>query len=286
MVNEAAPVAEQVATTAQEPSNPTVEVNKNVEAPQEQSTVEIDPVEAKKTIEAQNKKIARQQAANREQQRQFEDARKKIADYEAKLAAKPDAIADKPNPDQFDTDDDYADALADWKIAQREKAKAEETKQPDVEKLASDKAKWMLKEQEFNGKQESFRKENPNYDSNAQVVNQFLGLANKNDPRFAAFSTVLMNAENPPALINYLGENPKEIMALFNAQTPLEVEFALEGIVEKLGVSHTAGEGEPDSVQTPKALPTPPSAIKTGTTKVNKSPDQMSGRELLNKYAK
>lgn len=280
MITETAPVAEQVATTAQEPSQPTKEVNKEVEAP---TGDEGKPAlsEHEKIIQAQNQKIARQQAANREQQRRFEDARKKIAEYEAKLAAKPDAIADKPNPDQFDTDDAYADALADWKIAQREKAKAEEPKQPDVEKLAFDKAKWMLKEQEFNGKQESFRKENPNYDANAGVVNQFLALAKKDDPRFAAFSTVLMNAENPPALINYLGENPKEIMALFNAQTPLEVEFALEGIVEKLGVN--TAEGETDSVL-PKALPTPPSAIKTGTTKVNKTPDQMTGRELLNRY--
>lgn len=281
MTTETAPVAEQVAPQAQEPSNPVTEVNQTTEAP---NGDEGKPAlsEAEKIIEAQNKKIARQQAANREQQRQFEEARKRIAEYEAKLAAKPDPLADKPNPDQFDTDDAYADALADWKIAQREKAKAEEPKQPDVEKIAEQKAQWKLKEIDFNAKQESFRKENPNYDNNAQVVNQFLGLAKKDDPRFAAFSTVLMNAENPPALINYLGENPKEIMALFSAQTPLEVEFALEGIVEKLGVKTNADE----TAQTPSALPTPPSAIKTGTTKVNKTPDQMSGRELLNKYAK
>jgi hypothetical protein len=282
MTTETAPVAEQVAPTAQEPST-VQEVNTN-EAPNgEQGKAELS--EPEKIIEAQNKKIARQQAANREQQRQFEEARKKLAEYEAKLAAKPDPLADKPNPDNFDDQDTYADALADWKIAQREKAKAEEPKQPDVEKLADQKAQWKLKEIEFNGKQESYRKENPNYDNNAQVVNQFLGLANKSDPRFAAFSTVLMNAENPPALINYLGENPREIMALFNAETPLEVEFALEGIVEKLGAPINAGEDD-EPVQTPKALPTPPSALKAGQTKVNKSPDQMTGRELLNKYAK
>ena len=98
-----------------------------------------------------------------------------------------------------------------------------------------------------------------------------------------------MNAENPPALINYLGANPKEIMTLFNAQTPVEVQFALEDIIEKLGGTTQTASGEADDepvAQTPKALPVPPSAIKTGTTKVNKTPDQMTGRELLNKYAK
>ena len=288
MTTEIAAPAVEVAPQAQEPSSPTQDVNKEVEAPQGQAE-DIDPVEAKKIIAAQNKKIERQQAANREQKRQFEDARARIAEYEQKLAAKPDPIADKPNPDNFDTTEDYADALADWKNDQKAKETAEKAKEPDVEKLADQKAQWKLKEIDFNSKQDSFRKENPNYDNNAQVVNQFLALAKKDDPRFGTFSTILMNAENPPALINYLGENPKEIMTLFNAQTPVEVQFALEDIIEKLGQKTASGEddGEPETnsvAQTPKALPEPPSALKVGATKVNKAPDQMSGRELLNKY--
>ena len=281
MMNETAPVATQDAPAVQEPSQPITEVNKEIEA-EGQSAVELDPVEAKKTIEAQNKKIARQQAANRDQQRQYQEAQKRIAEFEAKLSALPNPLADKPNPDNYDDTDAYADALADWKIEQKEKAKANESKQPDVEQIADQKAQWKLKEIDFNAKQEAFKATEPNYEQNAQVVNQFLGLANKSDPRFATFSTVLMNAENPPALINYLGENPKEIMGLFNAQTPLDVEFALEAIVEKLGMTTNAEE----SVQMPKALPTPPSALKSGSTKVNKTIDAMSGRELLDRFAK
>lgn len=285
MTTETAPVAE-VAPQAQEPSQPATEVNKEAEAPQEQSTVEHDPAEAKRLIEAQNKKIARQQAANREQFRQFEEAKRKIAEYEAKLAASSKSPDDKPNPDNFDDTEAYAEALADWKLAQKDKAKAEETKQPDPKTLIEQQVQWELKAKDFKTKEAAFMASHPEYVENAKTVEHFLGLAKKNDPRFEKFSTVLMNAESPAALINYLGENPKEILNLFNAETPLDVQDSLEAIIEKIGAPTNIGDEEGSLSPAPKALPEPPRGLKSGTTKVNKTPDQMSGRELLNKYAK
>jgi hypothetical protein len=276
MTTDLAVTAAQDATQAQEPS--TVEVNTDPQAPEGNTP---EPKEELVPL----KKVNRMRAALGDKERQLQAAQERIREYESKLAAQAPRD-DKPNPDNYDDPDAYADALADYKIAQREAAKAEESKKPDVDALADQKAQVKLKEIEFVKKQEEFRQATPNYDQNAQVVNQFLALANKNDPRFAAFSTVLLNAENPPALINYLGENPKEIMTLFNAQTPYDVSETLEGIIEKLGAPQSAGDDEEPAIMPKANLPTPPSALKSGATRVNKTVEQMSGRELLNKYAK
>lgn len=222
------------------------------------------------------KRIHRMRAALGDKERQLQEAQKRIAEYEAKLAKVP--LDDKPKIDDFDTPEEYAERLADWKLEQQAKERDEKSKEPSVEEIANQKAQVKIKELEFVQKENEIRKTNPNYDENAQVVNQFLGLANKNDPRFAAFASVVLDAG--PALINHLGANPKEIMALFNAPTPYDVQDMLEGIVEKLGASQGATQGKQAPAET---LPPPPTALR-GTTKGTKSLDDLTGQELLDRF--
>jgi hypothetical protein len=282
MTDETVAVATQVAPVAQEPSVSVEEVKQTDTPPQEAAPEEPEAIKARlaKQQEHFEKRDARQRKALTEQQRQLQAAQDRIREIEEKLKAT-EPRDNKPNQDDFDDTEAYADALAEYKLAQREKAKTEESKKPDLDKVVDQNVQLKLKEADWKQKEAEFIKVTPDYEQNAQTVNQFLALANKNDPRFQAFSTAILNAENAPALINYLGANPKEIMNLFNAQTPLDVEFALEGMLEKLGAAQPV-DGQQEAQ--PKAiLPPPPKSVQ-GNAKVAKSEKDMTGRELLNIY--
>lgn len=275
--------ATQVATPAQEPSNPVTEVNKDTEAPQEAVEAK-EPTEAEKAQKAFEKRIARQTAANRESQRQLQEARAKLAEYEAKLAAtKP--LDDKPSPDNFEDHEAYTDALADWKLAQKEKAAAEKAKEPNVDEIVEQKLKQKEMEISFKAKEDEFRKATPDYDQATSVVNGLLAHVSPNHPSTQAFATELLNAPNPPALVHYLGTHPQEAIAMMR-MSPAEIQDQMGVIIDKLTdaqTSTTAAVADGETIVPKAALPKPPSSLQ-GSTRVNKSPDQMTGRELLDKY--
>lgn len=275
MSEEVAAPAVEVAPQAQEPSQPTTDVNTEVETPQGEGKPEKTPQEL-----AFEKRIARQTAANRETQRQLQEERaqreavqKRLAEYEAR---KP--LDDKPSKDDFDNEDDYIDAVADWKINQ--KAKAAEKKEPNIDEIVEQRLKVKEQETAFRTKEENFRKENPNYDDATVVVNGLMANVNPNHPSTKAFAQVLLTAPNPPALIHYLGTHPAEAVKMLQ-MNPFEITDALGEIIDNK-LAPTAKVNN-DPAEIPEALPKPPSAIR-GSVKVNKTPEQMTGRELLEKY--
>jgi len=278
--------ATQVATTAQEPSNPVTEVNTDTEAPAstEGEVAKAEPTEAEKARRAFEKRIARQTAANRESQRQLQEARNRIVELE-KATAKADPLADKPSPDNFEDHEAYTDALADWKLEQKEKAKAEKAKEPDVDQLVDQKLKQKEMETSFKAKEDEFRKATPDYDKATDVVNGLLAHVNPNHPATQAFATELLNAPNPPALVHYLGTHPQEAIAMMK-MSPAEIQDQIGVIIDKLADVQTntqAAVADGETIVPKAALPAPPTAL-TGATRVNKSPDQMTGKELLAKY--
>lgn len=273
------------ATPAQEPSVTSPEVNQqDAQTPEVVDGKPPELSEADKAKAAFQKRIDRQTAANRDQQRQLQEekrlreaAEKRIAEYEAKT----NPLDDKPNPDNFDDYEKYTDALTDWKIAQRDKASAEKTKEPNVDEIVSQKLKMKEVETSFRQKEEDFRKATPDYDRATEVVNGLLKHVDPNNDSTKAFSTTLLNAPNPPQLIHYLGTHPDVAIKLMT-MSPFEIQDTLGEIIDNL-----SGATLPETEQqAPKAsLPAPPTAVR-GSTKGVKNPDQMTGRELLDKYAK
>lgn len=265
----------QVAEIAQEPSNPVTEVKETEASP------EAKPEKSQEQI-AFEKRIARQTAANKETNRQLQEARTRIAELEAQTA-KANPLADKPNQDNFDTLEEYAEALADWKIEQRSK----EVKEPSVEDKVSDALKVKEAELSFRTKEEAFRASNPDYDKATQVVNGLLKYVDPNSDGTKAFATTLMNAPNPPALVHYLGTNPSEAIAMMQ-MSAFEIQDRLGMIIDQLDApkaasSNNAEEPEEEQLKAPP-LPAPPSALKSGNAKASKSMEDMSGKELLARF--
>lgn len=288
MTENLAPVATQVAETpsVQEPSNPSTEVKTpDAQAGNGESQNSAETTTQKEEV-VPLKRVNRMRAALGDKERQLQEAKNRIAELEkVSQAAKP--LDDKPNPDKYENQDDYIEALADWKLAQKEKAKQQEQGSKETEAQKAEKLiEFGKMKVNFETKEADFRKSEPNYDKAAGVVNDFMSLANRDSDSFKTFSQTLLTADNPPALINFLGNNPAEIVAMFK-MTPFEVEDRLTTLIEQISdapkqTAQVNGDDEPE----PKAvLPTPPSAL-TGSTRSKKSIDQMTGRELLEKYAK
>lgn len=276
MAPEAAPQVAQ----AQEPS--TVTEVKTDSPPEEGQgdKPEITLEEAKKELERQNRKIARQTAANKDIQRQLQEDRRlreaaeaRIREYEAKV----NPLADKPNPDNYDTTEDYAEALADWKLNQKQ-AEANKPKGPSVEDQVKQQVEFEKKALDFRSKEDAYRQSTPDYDKNATVLNAMTAGLNPQHPSTIAFSTALFRYENPPEIINYLGSNPAEVASMMK-MTPFEITEKMGEIIDQLTDAKPAVSAAP----VPAALPQPPSAIKGSNAKVAKSFDDMTGRELLNK---
>jgi hypothetical protein len=258
-------------TTAQEPSTaPEVKV----EAP----AVET-PAAPVKTPE--QKRIDKLTARNKDYERQLEAARSRIAEIETSIKSK-DPEADKPKADDFNSPEEYADKLADWKLSQKEREKAE-PKPPSTDEIRKQEREFAQKQMSFTQKENEFRSKEPKYDQSSAVVNQLMKLANPQDPSFAVFAQTIMDADDAPALIHYLGTNPQEALGLFG-KSPAEVEDSLLVIIDKIGAPPTPPPQDGLEEDEPRVLPTPPTPITASSAKPKKTADQMTGKELLAKY--
>lgn len=268
-------VAEQVAVPVQEPSAPSTDAKPQDEAPEGAESQKPEG-EADKLKQAYEKRIARQTAANRDQQRLLEEARKRIAEFEEKLKTAQPAD-NKPKPEDFESQEEYTDKLADWKLLQKEKEREEKAKEPNIEEIRQTERKRVETELKFRAKEDEFRKNTPDYDKATQVVNGLLKHVDPNHPSTQAFSSILMNAPNPPALIHHLGTHPDVAIALMQ-MSPFEIQDQLGMIIDQLDAPTPVANGGDEP--TPEALPAPPTPLK-GAAKAPKHPDKMDGKELL-----
>lgn len=263
MTDAPAPAVQDAAPAAQEPSTPSPEVKQDEqsipEAPKSPDKEEMVPL----------KRLNRVRAALGDKERQMQSMAQKIADLEK--AVKP-VIADKPVSDNFNSPEEYADALADWKISQKEKEKADSAKQPNPEQIAQNAREFERKAITFKAKEAEHMKSNPGYEKAASVVNTFVNLMDKNTPSFMEFEKVVFESDKAPALIQFLGENPIEIAKLTKL-APEEVRFGLEDIIEQLGASTTSIETQEDGLleEPAEVLPKPVKPIAASQSRPRKT---------------
>lgn len=224
--------------------------------------------EKSRAAEAMQKKIDRQTAAYNELQRKLQEERAQI---QAKLNDNQEQ-AQEPNIDDYDSHDDYVNAVADYRAEQRVKAKErellEKQQQEVVQKLAQERAQTALQQEA------EYLKENPRYKASKSEFESFISTANVPPEVERAFvETAFLG--NVPEIIDYFGANNGERLGELEAiakMSPYQVAIEVYKIQQKLS-------SKPKE-ETKKPLPKPV-VVPKGQSKASKSGKAMSPQELV-----
>lgn len=164
----------------------------------------------------------------------------------------------RPNQDDFDTYEEYTEALTDWKVEQRFKAKEEEER---TSQLKSEQEKTL---KSHNERVQAFREKTSDYDE----VIEGLAAEVDDEPVSPAFEAILVNSDNGPEILYELAKDPEEFKRV-NSLTPLNLAREI-GRLESRLTSNSAGTEKKESKQVTKAPP-PITPVKSKGGKVTKS---------------
>lgn len=162
----------------------------------------------------------------------------------------------KPSPDDYESHADYVDALTDWKIDQREKAKVEHEQKS---KLQTEQQKLI---QDHSARVESFKKKTADFDDVLSEVDEI--------PVSPAVQELILTSDNGPALMYELAKNPEEFERI-NKLSPLAAARELGRLESKLS-AQASEEKKPEPKKLTKA-PKPIDPVGTGKGSVAKSID-------------
>ncbi len=217
-----------------DPANPTPEGSASENTGEKQDGVEAKKKSAqeriREAIERRNKAESDAQAAKRE----AEDLRTQL--QMLKTQAPDMQEADKPTRDKYKTDEDYIEALADWKakkaIADREREQQEARRKAEVEEIV---AAW-------NKRQEQAMKDIPDY---ADVVGA-------SEVQMAPHvHQAIVESDVGPQLAYYFALNPDELRRLNSMR-------AATAMRQILRIETEIGEDEPSKPNTPTKSKAPP----------------------------
>ncbi len=149
----------------------------------------------------------------------------------------------KPHPDNFETHADYIDAVTDWKLDQRDKARAEESK---AEAAKSDYEKSKKTHQERLNK---FRQETKDFN---QVVSDFIEDQGEDASFSLAVENLIYDSELGPALIYEMAKNPEEFKRI-NSLGPLAAAREIGKLEVKLSKTSESLEEKPEVKKLTKA---------------------------------
>ena len=218
-----------------------------------------------------NKLNARIQAANEQAEMWRQEALKNKAsdplDDESKETVKADG---KPVSDNYETYDEYMEALADWKAEQKleaYKAKVE------AESL---KAKVADRVSTHNSRVDAYRSENSDFDSDLADFFEDQG----DDFKLSmAVEETITDSEIGPQLLHELIKNPEEFERI-NSLGAMGAARAIGRLESKIEAesSKSSTEKKVEAKKTTNA-PKPLAAVKAKGSAVSKSLDQMSQKE-------
>lgn len=254
------------AATAQEPSAEDVNDTEAQAEPSEEAPVEDTGEETpvNPELEAASQKIKRQQATLKDWSAKLEEQSARIKELEQALSGqKP---TDRPRFDDFDSEEDFAKALLEW----NENNQKTQPKQPTQQEIEQAERARIQAEMTFRMKEEQYRATNADYDKNAAYVNQLLKNVNPEHPSTKAFTQSMLSAENAPAVINYIGANPQEALAMLD-MNPFEISEKILEISQKV-----SAKPQTKAVK----LPTPPNHVGTGAAKQKKDPSSLQGKDF------
>lgn len=183
----------------------------------------------------------------------------------------------KPNPDNYETQAEYLEALTDWKVEARDKAREAKAQETEA------KTKQETQLQQFKSREDGFREATADYDA---VINQAIA---DDTPMSPALWSEIQDHEHGPALLYYLAQNPDEAerLAGMNAtQVAREVGRLESRFVPSADGGQQQQQQQRQAAPVSKA-PKPPSMVgKQSTQTSEKDPDQMSPEEWRQYRAK
>lgn len=172
-----------------------------------------------------------------------------------KEATSPD---DKPKSENFETHAEYLEALTDWKVDQREKAKEAKQRETEV------KTQFQKQEESFRAKVAEFKKEQSDYD---EVIADFI--EEHGDITFSpGLHELIMTSDLGPAIAYELAKNKEELDRI-NALSPLVAAREIGKL--ELRLSKDSESSKKPEIKTTKAPPPLKPVGGNGSAKIAKS---------------
>jgi len=176
-----------------------------------------------------------------------------LIEQERNAKAPPTPIAEgKPELASFETYEDYAEALTDWKLNERLKVMQAQQKENAV------KQQFVERSVAFDTRVAEFEKEVPGGWAEA---------ANAPIPTTPAMLEVIHTSDKGPWVAHYLAKHPQEAIAIAQ-MSPLATARALGKIEAQLSAPAPAPRVSPRTVS---QAPPPPAALPSGASNVKKS---------------
>ena len=120
------------------------------------------------------------------------------------------------NEDDFETHDEYEAAKR--KLDLKDEIRQEKLDDIQAELNAEMAEKVTIARESFEEKETAFKQQEPEYQQNVGVVQEYIDMVNQSypdDPGFREFGQfIAFESDNAPALLNHLGKNPDKIEAL------------------------------------------------------------------------
>jgi len=255
-------VVAQDSPAIEEPSNqPEV---KEAEPENNQEQGDSAPKQPEYVPDEKDVKIARQRAANEQMLAKIRELQEQLKTVQ--VVQKDDA----PKAEDFDTEADYL--IARGKHEAKKEFEAQQQAQAQQQVIAEQQKLIAEKERQFNEHEADLRKQKADYDTAAKDAEQAYVMMQHSSPKTFEIvrDYIFMAADNVPALMYYVGQNPDKLDAL-KGKSPPEIFKSLARMEFEISQA-------PKVEKSP--LPQPISPI-SGGSKLSKSLEEMSGKELV-----
>lgn len=175
---------------------------------------------------------------------------------ETKQVAKSDADS-KPDPNNFDTNAEYIDALTDWKLDQKEKKVLEAKAQENA------KSEFSKKQQSHQSRVDAYKKANPSYVDDLTNFLEEHGDDNGEYYFSPTFTELIVDSEHGTAVLHKLALDKSELDRI-NSLPPLAAarEF---GKYEARIAKESKSENEETETKTTSKAPAPISPVGSKT---------------------
>jgi len=272
-----APVQKQAETQDQEVETQETEAEETEDASPEAESEESEPektveekyAELKQEAETKQKAIDRKTAAYTALQRAHEKQQQELQAMQEKIQSQ--EPEKEPSIDDFETHDDYVNALTEYRANKLVKAKESELieaqQQAKAKELADARAKIMLE------KETEYLEINPKYPASKAEFGAFISTANIRPDVEAAIVGQAFKG-NPAHIIDYFGSNNGENIGQLEEIASMSApDAAIE--IYKIQQSLTT--------PAPKENKPPPAPVNKprGKGAVSKSVDKMDGSDVL-----
>ena len=205
-----------------------------------------------------NKEVWRRNEAERRfkaAEQRNADLEKRLQEIEKRTAPKP---PEKPKIEDFDTDEEFYEALTGWTLTQQ--LSERDKKQKEAQQQEAQKAEQASKQEQWNAKGQELAKK---YDDYHEAIDELTSKLPKT-PSVGRTIHQILQREDGPELLYGLAKNPEKAVQVF----PELVTSRLDQIAESLRAPK----------QSKTNLPNPPKPITGGAS--TKSDVNKSGREL------